>query len=81
MAIERLCADCAEDVKAVCRHAFGRFWDGKSGGGEGCAHPMDGVVAAWRKAGWTVGTVGVSISLPFPKAPRRPRHPTQEMLI
>lgn len=53
MGLARKCADCPAEVAAVCRHAFGAFWGGKSGGGEGCCHPMDGVAEAWRRAGWT----------------------------
>lgn len=30
------CASC--DSIADCRNAFGKYWNGKSGGGEGCNH-------------------------------------------
>ena len=30
------CASC--DTMADCRKAFGKYWNGKSGGGEGCNH-------------------------------------------
>lgn len=48
----RNCGECPEWTRTVCRHAFGKFWADKSGGGEGCDHPLDGVAEAWRKAGW-----------------------------
>ena len=51
--MKRKCAECPTEVQAVCRHAFGKFWDDKSHGGEGCDYPLDGVAEAWRKAGWT----------------------------
>lgn len=49
----RRCRDCPKRTKAVCRHAFGVFWCIKSGDGEGCDHPLDGVAEAWGKSGWT----------------------------
>lgn len=52
-ALARRCSDCPKRTKAVCRHAFGVFWCIKSCDGEGCAHPLDDVAEAWRKAGWT----------------------------
>ncbi len=55
-ALARRCSDCPKRTKAVCRHAFGVFWCIKSCDGEGCAHPLDGVVEAWSKAGLTPGT-------------------------
>lgn len=55
-ALARRCCDCPKRTKAVCRHAFGVFWCIKSCDGEGCAHPLDDVAEAWRKAGWTLGT-------------------------
>lgn len=48
----RRCGECPAWTSTVCRQAFGPFWAGKSGGGEGCEHPLDGVAEAWRKAGW-----------------------------
>ena len=48
----RRCEECPAWTQTVCRHAFGRFWEVRSGGGEGCLHPLDGVAEAWRKAGW-----------------------------
>ena len=30
------CASC--DVIELCRKAFGKYWNGKSGGGDGCNH-------------------------------------------
>lgn len=30
------CASC--DVIELCRKTFGKYWNGKSGGGEGCNH-------------------------------------------
>ena len=56
-ALARRCSDCQKRTKAVCHHAFGVFWCIKSGDGEGCDHPPDDVAEAWRKAGWTPGTV------------------------
>lgn len=48
----RKCEECPKWTRAVCRHAFGRFWEVKSRSGEGCDHPLDGVAEEWRKAGW-----------------------------
>ena len=53
MAVKRRCADCPPWTQTVCRHAFAAFWNAKSGNGEGCDYPLDGVAEAWRKAGWT----------------------------
>ena len=61
----RRCKDCPKWTQTVCRHAFGAYWCIKSEDGEGCAHPLDGVAEAWRKAGWTPGRgKAVPISLP-----------------
>ena len=71
--MERKCGECPAEVQAVCRHVFGKYWDGKSDGGKGCDHPLDGVAAAWRKAGWTPDKGATkTITLPLPAAPRRP---------
>ncbi len=51
--VARRCMDCPGRVVAVCRHAFGGYWGARSGGGEGCLHPLDDVAEAWREAGWT----------------------------
>ena len=57
----------------MCRHAFGKCWDGKSDGGKGCTQPLDDVAEAWRKAGWTPDKGATkAIALPLPSAPRRP---------
>lgn len=42
-----------------CQHAFGAFWNDKSGGGKGCRHPFR---PAWRVA-----------DLPKPEPPEPPR--------
>ena len=70
--MKRKCAECPAEVQAVCRHAFGKFWDEKSGGGEGCDYPLDSVAESWYAKGWRPGSAGVSITLPLPKMPRRP---------
>lgn len=49
----RRCEACPERVAAVCRHAFGSYWGGKSRNGEGCDRPLDGVAEAWYARGWT----------------------------
>lgn len=51
--MKRKCEACPAEVMAVCRHAFGKFWNDKSTNGEGCDFPLDDVADAWRKAGWT----------------------------
>lgn len=79
--MKRKCAECPAEVQAVCRHAFGKFWNAKSGDGEGCDAPMDGVAKAWYAKGWTPGAAGVPIALPLPKMPRRPKRPTQSRFI
>lgn len=53
MMFARKCVDCPAEVAAVCRHAFGGWWKGKSAFGQGCNHPMDDVAEAWYGAGWT----------------------------
>ena len=50
--MKRKCEACPTWTQIVCRHAFGKFWDVRSKGGEGCDHPLDAVAEAWRKAGW-----------------------------
>lgn len=69
MGFARKCADCPAEVVEVCRRAFGRWWNGKSGGGEGCCHPIDGVLEAWRRAGWrpdaTEARETAPVSVPF----------------
>lgn len=52
MGLARRCAECPAEVADVCRHAFGRWWEGKSTCGQGCDHPMDGVAEAWYARGW-----------------------------
>ena len=52
----RRCEECPAWTKTVCRHAFGQFWAGKSGGGEGCERPLDGVAEAWSRAWWKPDT-------------------------
>ena len=78
--MERKCGECPVEVQAVCRHAFGKFWDGKSHGGEGCDNPLDGVAKAWYAKGWRPGTgASVKLTLPLkdaPNMPTRPRRPT-----
>ena len=82
----RRCDECPAWTQTVCRHAFGAFWDGKSKGGKGCAHPLDGVAEAWSRSGWmpdaqkaaktasvSVPTGGGIIALSAPAdAPQRP---------
>ena len=78
--MKRRCEKCPPWTQTVCRHAFGKYWNGKSSGGEGCDHPLDDVAEAWRKAGWKPGTdATVKLTLPLdgaPKMPTRPRRPT-----
>lgn len=60
----RRCSDCPKQTKAVCHHAFGVFWCIKSGDGEGCDNPLDGVAEEWIKAGLTPGSCkSVSVDL------------------
>lgn len=70
--MKRKCAECPAETQAVCRHVWNKYWNAKSGNGEGCDAPMDDVAKAWYAKGWTPGTAGVSITLPLPKMPRRP---------
>ena len=69
MGFARRCAECPADVAEVCRRAFGRWWEGKSAGGQGCNHPTDGVLEAWRRAGWRPDAPEAretaSVSVPF----------------
>ena len=51
--MKRRCGECPPWTQTVCRHAFGKYWNDKSSGGEGCDHPLDDVAEEWRKAGWT----------------------------
>ena len=70
----RRCIDCPEWTRTVCRHAFGRYWGERSGNAAGCAHPVDDVAEAWRKAGWAPETGATRpITLPVPAMPRRPK--------
>ena len=80
----RACGACPAWTQAVCRHAFGESWNDRSRCGEGCDNPLDDVAEAWRKAGWTPEDGETkAITLPFPKAPRRPpkmpRRPVRNM--
>ena len=71
--MKRRCEKCPPEVQTVCRHAFGKYWDGKSDGGKGCTQPLDDVAEAWRKAGWTPEKGATkAITIPLPSAPRRP---------
>ena len=74
--IARRCKDCPTWTQTVCRHALGVFWCVKSGDGEGCANPLDGVAEAWRKAGWTPDKgKSVPITLPVTEPPKVVRKP------
>ena len=74
----RQCAECPPLTQTVCRHAFGKYWIDKSGGGEGCDHPLDGVAEAWRSAGWTPDKGETKrITLPLPSRPAMPRRPVR----
>lgn len=77
--MKRKCEACPAEVMAVCRHAFGRLWDAKSGSGEGCDHPLDDVAEAWRKAGWAPDN-GVTHTL-APPLPDRPALKHGEMKL
>ena len=71
--MRRKCEVCPADVVAVCRHAFGKFWNDKSTNGEGCDFPLDDVAEAWYAAGWKPGTGStMSINLPLKDAPKMP---------
>ena len=76
----RKCEVCPAEVQAVCRHAFGKYWNDKSTNGEGCDFPLDDVAEAWYARGWKPGTgATISLTLPLkdvPKMPTRPRRPT-----
>ena len=78
--MKRKCEACPTEVMAVCRHAFGKYWNDKSTNGEGCDYPLDAVAEAWYAAGWKPGTgATISLTLPLdgaPKMPTRPRRPT-----
>ena len=63
--MKRRCKVCPKETQAVCRHVWGVYWSVKSDDGKGCDAPMDGVVEAWRKAGWTPGGKSVPITLPL----------------
>lgn len=74
--IVRRCKDCPTWTQIVCHHAFGVYWCVKSGDGEGCTNPLDGVAEAWRKAGWKPSD-GVKAHVKFasdgkPKISRKP---------
>lgn len=66
--MKRKCADCPTEVMAVCRHAFGKYWNVKSGDGEGCDYPLDDAAKAWYAAGWKPGT-GATVKLVLPTRP------------
>lgn len=60
------CKDCR--VLAACRYTFGKFWEGKSGGGEGCYHPLseeharrirEAIIEAERKSSAAANPDGV----------------------
>ena len=65
----RMCAECPEWTRTVCKYAYDERWNEKSHGGEGCEYPLDDVAEAWKNAGWTPGEAGAVP--PLPKAPRR----------
>ena len=70
MEVKRRCAECPTWTQTVCRHAFGKFWNAKSGDGEGCNTPLDDVAEAWRKAGWTTEQgVTKRLTIPLPTRP------------
>ena len=66
--MKRKCEVCPAEVMAVCRYAFGKYWNDKSKNGEGCDHPLDGVAEAWKKAGWTPKD-GETVGLVLPTRP------------
>ena len=78
--MKRKCKACPAEVMAVCRHAFGKYWNDKSTNGEGCDYPLDAVAEAWYARGWKPGTGAiVGLALPLdgaPKMPTRPRRHT-----
>ena len=65
--MKRKCEACPAEVMAVCRHAFGKFWDARSGSGEGCDYPLDAVAEAWAAAGWR----GEAVPILIPRRPAR----------
>ena len=74
--MKRRCEKCPPWTQTVCRHAFGKYWNDKSSGGEGCDHPLDGVAEAWRKAGWTPDKgKAVPITLPVQEPPKAKPEP------
>ena len=73
--MKRKCEACPTWTQIVCRHAFGKFWDVRSKGGEGCDHPLDAVAEAWRKAGWKPEAKARETQLKMPTMPRRPTRP------
>ena len=87
----RKCKDCPAEVQAVCKYVFGRLWNDKSSGGEGCDCPLDDVAKAWAAKGWkpderqtgkgepvSVPVAGGVITLSRPaNAPRMPTRPTR----
>jgi len=67
--VTRMCAECPEWTRLVCKYAYDEQWAAKSHDGEGCDYPLDETAEAWKAAGWTPGALGVVP--PLPKAPRR----------
>lgn len=68
--ITRRCKECADWTHTVCCFAFGKFWRERSRNGTGCAHPLDDVAEAWRKAGWKPGSKPkVKLTLPVEEKP------------
>ena len=67
MSFKATCRTCRsiED----CKHAFGKYWVDKSGGGIGCMTPF---------AGWDTGKPKMQA---IPKMPRRPKMPTRPVRI
>ncbi len=77
--MKRKCAECPAEVQAVCRHAFGKFWNGKNGNGIGCNAPMDDVAKKWHAKGWTPGMYSFPNALP--RMPRRPKRFVQDKFV
>ncbi len=74
--IVRKCKDCPTWTQTVCRYVFGVYWCVKSGDGEGCTNPLDGVAESWRKAGWTPDKgKAVPITLPVEEPPKAKPEP------
>ena len=77
MKLKMRCADC----KSVewCKYSFGKYWHDRSGGGEGCAHPLPQAggptleqIDLWRSAlGVTLGLGRAYRPKPLP-LPTRP---------